>query len=372
MESVILFGGAFDPVHNGHLRMAGAASFLLNADVIFIPSKSPRWKNPSVGIDHRLKMLALAIRQNGLSGTTISDYEIRSEAEVNYTIDTVRYFVNKYPKKQFYLLIGADQVNQFHQWREPEEIVKLLTVVYIPRPDIKINEGNVTKYKIMSLPYNHTGEVSSTKIRNLQSVDTPSAVLDYIEKNRLYYIEKIAGMLDKERFEHSLSVAHLARSIAYKNERNDYSKAYIAGLLHDLGKGYDTAQTIAIMKRQYKDYVNQPEFSYHQFVGSYLAEKEFGIKDEEILDAIRFHATGKPHMSPLGKIIYCADKIDPLRGFNSRPLIKKCYQNYYLGFVVVLSANREYLLANGKDINNPLTDACMQLYLGKGKDIESR
>ena len=103
-----------------------------------------------------------------------------------------------------------------------------------------------------------------------------------------------------------------------------------------------------------------------------MAEKEFGIKDEEILGAIRFHATGKPHMSPLGKIIYCADKIDPLRGFNSRPLIKKCYQNYYLGFVVVLSANREYLLANGKDINNPLTDACMQLYLGKGKDIEFR
>jgi nicotinate-nucleotide adenylyltransferase len=372
VENIILFGGAFDPVHNGHLRMANAASFLLNADIVFVPSKSPRWKNPTATIDHRLKMLALAIRQNGISGTTISDFEIKSESEVNYTIDTIRYFVKKYPLKRFFLLIGADQVNQFAQWREPEEIVKLAKVVYIPRPDIKIDEKIVKRFSIEQLPYNHTGEVSSTKIRNLQSLDMPSSVLDYIEKNHLYYIERILNIVGKERYAHCLSVAHLARSIAYKNERPEYHKAYVAGLLHDLGKGYDTEQTIAIMKRQFKDYVNLPAFAYHQFIGSYLAQKEFGIKDEEILDAISFHATGKPHMSPLGKIIYSADKIDPLRGFNSRPLIKKCYKNYYLGFLMVLSANRDYLLANGKDIKNSLTDACMQLYLGKGKEIESR
>lgn len=372
MENLILFGGSFDPVHNGHLRMANAASFLLNADVVFVPSKSPRWKNPEAGVNHRLKMLALAIRQNGTSGTTISDFEIRSSSEVNYTIDTVRYFVKKYANKRIYLLIGADQVNQFHQWKEPEEISKMVQVVYIPRPDVKADENNIKKYKIENLSYNHTGEVSSTKIRNLQSIDAPSSVLEYIERNRLYYIEKIAGIIDEERLAHSLSVAHLARSIAFKNERPEYHKAYIAGLLHDLGKGFNLEQTINIMKRHFKDYVNLPAFAYHQFVGSYLAEKEFGIKDEEILDAICFHATGKPHMSPLGKIIYAADKIDPLRGFDSRFLIKNCYQNYYLGFVMVLNANRDYLLANGKDINNSLTDACMQLYLGKGKEIESR
>ena len=372
MENLVLFGGSFDPVHNGHIRMANAASFLLNADVVFVPSKSPRWKNPEAGINHRLKMLTLAIRQNGTSGSIISDYELRSEDEINYTIDTVRYFVKKYPNKQIYLLIGADQVNQFQQWKNPEEIVKLVKVVYIPRPEIKVDENVTRKFQIDILPYQHTGEVSSTKIRNLQSIDTPSSVLEYIEKNRLYYIEKIASFLDPERFEHCLSVAHLARSIAHKNERPEYQKAYVAGLLHDLGKGMNTEQTIAIMKKQFKDYVNLPPFAYHQFVGSYLAEKDFGIKDEEILDAIRFHATGKPHMSPLGKIIYAADKIDPLRGFDSRSLIKSCYQNYYLGFVIVLSANRDYLLANGKDINNPLTDACMKLYLGKGKEIESR
>jgi nicotinate-nucleotide adenylyltransferase len=107
-------------------------------------------------------------------------------------------------------------------------------------------------------------------------------------------------------------------------------------------------------------------------LSDHIWPKRIRHQRRRILDRFAFHATGKPHMSPLGKIIYCADKIDPLRGFNSRPLIKKCYQNYYLGFVVVLSANREYILANGKDIYNPLTDACMQLYLGKGKDIEFR
>jgi nicotinate-nucleotide adenylyltransferase len=269
-------------------------------------------------------------------------------------------------------LIGADQVNVFHNWKDADEIAKLATVTCISRPEYKIDEKNVKRFNIKMLTYNHTGEVSSTKIRNLQSIDAPSSVIDYIEKNRLYYMDKISKMLDVERLEHSLSVAHLARSIAVKNQRSEYQKAYIAGLLHDLGKNCSLEDTIAIMKEHYKDYVNLPPFSYHQFAGAYIAEKEFGIKDAEILDAIRFHATGKPHMSPLGKIIYCADKIDPLRGFNSEPLIKKCYQNYYLGFIVVLSANRDYLLANGKDINNSLTESCMQLYLGKGKDIESR
>lgn len=367
-----MFGGAFDPVHNGHLRMANAASFLLNADIVFVPSKNPRWKNPTAKIDHRIKMLELAVKQDGISGTTISDFETHSNQEVTYTIDTIRHYANKYRGKKLYLLIGADQVNLFHQWKEADEIAKLATVVFISRPDIVLNERNVAHFNMEHLAYEHTGEVSSTKVRNLQSIDIPTSVIDYVEIHKLYYMERLSKILPPNRLAHCLSVAHLARRIAHKNERPEYQKAYIAGLLHDLGKSHDLHDSLSIMKNDYKDYVNLPQFTYHQFVGAYLAEKEFGIKDEEILDAIRFHATGKPHMSALGKIIYSADKIDPIRGFNSKALVKKCLQNYYLGFVIVLSANRDYLLSNGKDINNPLTDACMKLYLGKGNEIESR
>lgn len=366
MEKLILYGGSFDPIHNGHLRMANAASFLLNADVVFIPSKNPRWKDPAEDVKHRLRMLRLAIKQSGMSGSIISNYELKSTDDINYTIDTVKYFVEKHPQKKFYLLIGADQVNQFHQWRAPKEISELVKIVYIQRPQVEVNLDNVKKYNMSKLNYDLSGAVSSRDIRNLNCLDLPSTVLDYIEKHRLYFFNKLETILPPARFQHSISVARLALKIAFHNRLKIEREAYIAGLLHDLAKGLDQKVILEIMKEEYQDYLHLPPFSYHQFVGVYLAKKVFNIQDEEILDAVQYHATGKAKMSDLGKIIYCADKIDPLRKFNSASLIKKCYENFETGFLHVLKANKEYLLSINKDINNELTKSCMDYYLKKG------
>lgn len=366
MENLVLFGGSFDPIHLGHLRIASAASFLLNADVVFIPSKNPRWKDPAVNIRHRLNMLRLAINQKGVSGSIISDFEVKSDTDVNYTIDTIRHFLKKFPHKKFYLLIGTDQVNKFHQWREPKQISHLVQIIYVSRPGFSVNLENVTKYKMEKLDFEESGEVASKDIRQLKSLDVPSSVLDYIEKHHLYFLDKLKNVLPLKRYEHSLSVAKLARRIAFHNRLSLESKAYIAGLLHDLAKGKSKEELISIMEKEYPNYLHLPPFAYHQFVGVYLAKDLFNIEDEEILEAIKFHATGKKEMSVLGKIIYSADKIDPLRQFKSGNLIKKCYQDCQEGFLTVLKANKEYLLSVHKDINNELTKACMDYYLMKG------
>jgi hypothetical protein len=65
------------------------------------------------------------------------------------------------------------------------------------------------------------------------------------------------------------------------------------------------------------------------------------------------------------KIIYAADKADPARGYDSSALIAACYKNYYLGFLTVLDANRDYLKEKGYVLDNPLTKECMELYLGE-------
>jgi nicotinate-nucleotide adenylyltransferase len=367
MENLIIFGGSFDPIHNGHLRIAHAASLLLNADIVFVPARGPRWKDPTSKPEERLEMLKLALKSDDSPAFSIDLFEMNSNAEVNYTIDTVRYFKKKFPGRHLYLLIGADEVNAFPKWKEPEAICELATPLYVSRPDVILDDAVLARFKMRRLPYDKSGPVSSSAVRSLQCVDVPIPVRDYIEKHDLYYMAKLKAMEKPNRLIHSLSVANLAYFIAQRNRCEDYQNAYIAGLLHDVGKDVPLDKARAIMKETFPEYADSPDWCLHQFIGAYMANRDFGIQNRNILDAIEFHATGKPHMSPIGKIIYSADKIEPTRGYDSQELINDCLKNYYVGFLAVLAANRDYLQEQGYSLNNPLTSACMDLYLGDHK-----
>lgn len=365
MEALLLYGGSFDPVHNGHLRMARAASMKLNADVIFIPAAIPRWKNPVATPKQRLDMLKIALKEGGTPSFSIDLYEFNRTEEINYTVDTVAYFAKKYPRRKLYILIGADQANQFNEWKEPERLCHLATPIYCPRPGVTPNDAVLQKYGILRLDYLESGEVSSTDIRNLRNSDLPFGVRKYIEDHRLYYFKKLSQLLTPQRLIHSISVANLAYSIALRNKNPSTQKAYLAGLLHDIGKKIKGAEAKTIMGQYYPQYADYPEWTFHQFIGEHLAKEVFGITDQELLTAINRHATGDVHMSPLAKIIYSADKIEPGRGYDSSSLIKACYKNYYAGFLTVLAANMEYLGQKGYKIDNQLTQDCVDLYLGE-------
>lgn len=367
MERLIIFGGTFDPIHCGHLRIARQASLLLNADVVFVPAKSPRWKEPSASAEDRLNMLRLAIQEDGSPSFFISDCELKREGDTTYSIDTVRYFQKKYPKYELFLLIGADEVNQFPKWHEAKEIVKIAKVIFANRPDIDIDKNILNEYKMVSLNFFDSGDVSSSAIRSLQSADLPSKVLNYIEKHDLYFMKRLHSYLSDHRLNHSLSVAHLAYSIAISNHIPSPERAYIAGALHDIGKELSKEESLKIMEEEFPEYKDYPAFSFHQFTGSYLAKKEFGIEDKSILDAIQYHCTGKAHMSPLAKIIFSADKIDPTRGYDSSEMIKDCKKNYYIGFLHVIQENAKFLSAKGGASTTELSKQCYEEYLSKEK-----
>lgn len=364
--NIIIFGGTFDPPHNGHLRIAKEAMKRLDASLIFVPAKSPRWKEPTEEISDRLEMLKLLLNSDStLNKASISDFEINSEADINYTIDTVRHFKKLYKNDNLYLLIGADQVNQFDRWQSPEELSSLARVVFVTREGDKINEDIVKRFNLTELKGIIGGEVSSTKIRNLESIDLPESVLNYIEAHHLYYIKKMEKYLDSHRLEHSISVARTALKIAKANNLKPFEKYYIAGLLHDIGKTvkYEGKIATEFMENYYPEYIELPHFSYHQFIGEYIARNDFGIKDEEILEAIKFHCTGNKKMSTLAKVIYASDKIEPTRAFDSTFLINSCLENYEQGFLDTLIDNKKYLLSHNKDITNKLTDDCFNEYL---------
>lgn len=357
--NIILFCGAFDPVHNGHINMAKVASETLDAEVIFVPAKNAIWKDSEITIEDKYQMLSLAIK--GYPKFKISRYEIDNPDDRVYSINTIKHFRNAYPNDKLFFLIGSDQVNKFHLWKNPEEIAELTQIVYYSRSNEEVSSDNIKKYHMQKV----VGEmvnISSTEIRSFHKLDLPIEVLDYIIEHDLYVIPKIKSYMNPKRFAHSVSVAHLAFDIAISNNLANPYKYFLACLLHDIGKEMKIVKQKEIVEKLFPEYVNLESVIYHQFVGEYLIQRDFGIDDKEILEAVRYHTTGKDDMPPLMAILYCADKIEPLRGFDSNELIKDMKVNYLEGCKTVFKANKLYFEQRNINYNNPLTLKAMEYY----------
>ncbi|MBQ6731263.1 MAG: nicotinate-nucleotide adenylyltransferase [Bacilli bacterium] len=355
----IIFGGGFDPIHLGHINMALVARDTLKGEVIFVPAKVAIWKEESIDEEHKLAMLRLAVSK--YEGFSIDTFELEQKEQPR-SYQTVAYFKKKYPRDKLFFLIGQDQANAFNQWLNPEKIAKEAQIVYYKRPKFIVNQENVDRFKMIALE-GPVVDIASSDVRALKSVAVPEEVLNYIEENNLYFISKVRSYIKESRFNHSLSVAHLAYRLAKKHQL-DYQKAYIAGILHDLAKGIDKDESLAMMKQLYPEFLDIGAYAYHQFLGETLVKRDFNIQDEEILNAIKYHTTGRANMCWLEKLIYAADKIEPSRPFDSSDLIAAMEEDLNGGFLTVLKANYDYLKEHHKAIDNRLSDECFKQYLG--------
>lgn len=117
--------------------------------------------------------------------------------------------------------------------------------------------------------------------------------------------------LTPERYEHSLGTAECAKELA-KKFGLDEEKAYFTGLIHDCAKYLPKDETERIIREEIK--LTEDEMCsqkiLHAPAGSIVAQKEFGVEDEEILSAIRWHTLGRINMTTFEKIIFLADKIE--------------------------------------------------------------
>ena len=163
--------------------------------------------------------------------------------------------------------------------------------------------------------------------------------MDY---TKIEYIKNwLKANLTPERYEHSIGTAECAEELAEKFGL-DKKKAYFTGLIHDCAKCLPKAETMEILaKVSLEDGELCNHKTHHAPVGAFIARKEFGVDDEEILSAIRWHTLGKVNMSLFEKIIFLADKIEtktrpcecfkPIRDALNEEGIDKalliCYQN---------------------------------------------
>jgi nicotinate-nucleotide adenylyltransferase len=134
-----LFGGTFDPIHNGHLLMAEAAreQFRLRR-VLFLPTGRPPHKDrPRTPVKDRLHMLKLAVRSN--PAFAVSDWEVRQNRVV-YTYETLDHFRGLFPTDRIFFIVGADSLRDIPLWRQGTRLLKMCTFVAAPRPGILWNE----------------------------------------------------------------------------------------------------------------------------------------------------------------------------------------------------------------------------------------
>lgn len=201
----------------------------------------------------------------------------------------------------------------------------------------------------------------------LSSLSLHPSTIRYISDHDLLYCKSVKPYLNEHRYKHSKSVAALSMDIALSNHLSFYNKVYVAALLHDIGKDVDLSSSVTILRKDYKEYLSYPSWSYHQFVGAIIAKENFSILDNDELDAICYHCTGKAKMNPIGKIVYTADKIDPLRGWDSSTYIKEAKEDYEKGFISLLEVNREFLKKKGSTEKVPLSEECYEYYLKEKK-----
>ncbi len=320
-----VLGGSFDPVHTGHLILAEQIRIAAGLrKVLLVPARISPFKldsEPASGED-RLAMLRLAIEGN--PGLEAEDLELHREGP-SYTYDTLCELAERYKDTaELCFIAGADSLFSIEKWYRAEDLLKRFPVIIGTREGLEEDRA-ATDAKIEDLKCRFGAdicyaeipelEVSSSDVRKRyadgQSVRymVPDSVLNYMYEHRLY--RDLPGVLRRRaeqsekatRFEHTKGVVQCIAELASRYGCDPY-KAEAAAWAHDLVRPAGNLE--------------------HGFLAAEILQKDFNIFDEDLLNAVRYHTTGRPGMSLLEKVLKIADNIEPNRSYPGVDEIRAC------------------------------------------------
>jgi len=193
-DSLGVFGGTFDPIHYGHLRLAEEARerFGLN-EVIFVPAAQSPFKTQLTDARHRLRMVEIAIQENPHFRVSRIETE---RGGISYTIDTMREFKQLYPQSKLFFLVGLDAVLELPRWYQAEALIELCSFIAACRPGFdfemlqeRMPEPYLSHIRLMDMV---PVDISATELRGIAAQGrslrylTPAGVIEYIEREKLY------------------------------------------------------------------------------------------------------------------------------------------------------------------------------------------
>ena len=190
MKRTGIFGGSFNPIHNGHISLAQQLREKAGLDEVWL-MVSPQNPLKQAGdlLDDSLRMQMARLALEGVDGITASDYEMHLPRP-SYTWNTLQALSNDYPDREFVLLMGGDNLALFHRWYHYEDILSNYRIVVYPRRNA-IVEGAADNSQF-SILNSQLIDISSTeirrRIRNGLSISgmVPPAVEEFIRREGLY------------------------------------------------------------------------------------------------------------------------------------------------------------------------------------------
>lgn len=354
-----VLGGSFDPLHYGHLILADQIRQEAGLDkVVLIPAYVSPFKTADMPADgeHRLKMLKLAAGDH--PGFEISDIEIKKNC-TSYTYDTLTELKNScYPEDEIFFIMGTDNFMHIEEWMRAKELIENFNFIIGMRKGYD-EEALVECINRLSKKYPLRAEyikipeleISSTdikqKIRQGKSVRflLPDVVIDYIKEKGLYTdIKDLVRIYARDhekptRYLHTCGVVKMAGELAAKYGV-DPNKAEIAAWFHDAFRSAGNLE--------------------HGPLAAEKLKELFGVEDEDILNAVRYHTTGRPGMSKLEMVLKISDQLEEGRDYPGVEEMRRFTQyDIYKCTYELMVHTREYVHSIGGKFDS-LSDSAIE------------
>ena len=375
---ILLFGGAFDPPHRGHISILEKASQYTDFDkIIVMPTGTPTHKKGCTApFDVRLYMSQIAFGH--IPNVEVSNWEGTNMRD-NYTYITLQYLKEKYEDAHIYMVIGSDSLFSLDSWKNAQYVMENCTALAFAREDDIEEEihSKITQLESKGAKVEYIKadiiEASSSHFRKYGETEADiitQEVEDIINSYDLYSKDdcvRFKGtakllaklLLDEKRYIHTLNVEKLAAELGTIYGL-DTEKLRIAALLHDIMK--NAPKDILLHRAKQSGIISKiedkPKQTLHGFAAAQYAQQELGLTDQDILWAVKSHTCGRSGMQDIEKVIYLADMLCEERAFDGKEyLLSLAKENLDKAMYACLEHSLEYVKSRGNTVDTDSVEA---------------
>ncbi len=376
---IILIFGAFDPPRKQHIAMVSAARERLKADeVIIFPVEAESENGFPVGREHAEKMIRTAFADEKCAVSQFADGNL-----FDCIVAAAERFADK-KTPEISVFVFSDVLSRLKRNGNCDNKIcdalkdaategKILTFSGVKPPISAQTKVFTTVFSCAEDVKEQIKNVPSTFIKAEAALGIfdkclPKRVAEYAAENGVYktpYSDFLIESLKESRRLHTAGVVSLALTYAQRLKVS-LADAYTAAILHDCAKylvaadwGYETPEGV-------------PEPVVHQFLGAYIAENVLDVKNKDVLNAIRYHTTGRKNMSQLEKIVFLADLLERGRTYEEADALRAAVdKDFESGFVRCVDRMYKYLLSGGGEVYY-LTKECRDYYVAQSKNTIKR